>query len=88
MSKIEKVQSDAKLAKYAYKRARLQCLECAGPDLGFEISQTAQVARGIHVNGITKHEKLLNKAIIYVYDYKVSIHIPKDKLRLFKNFCM
>ena len=76
MSTTEQIPSDTEFSNFASMRMRVAWKANTRPRLVFEISQTAQVTRSMYEKGIRKHCKRLNKAIKYVLDYTVSIHIP------------
>ena len=58
-------------------KMRLVWLANTRPEIVFEISKIAQVARTIYEKDITKHYKCLNEAIKYAHNHKVFICIHK-----------
>ena len=77
MTKIEQTPYDAEFYKLTSMRIKFAWLKNTRLNLAREILQTVQATRAMFHQDITKHCKLLNKAVNNAYDNKASIRIPE-----------
>ena len=76
MRKIEEILSNAEFSKFVSMGMKLAWLANTRPEIVFEFSQIAQIARDTYETDITQQGKRLNKAFKYEHDHKASIRIP------------
>ena len=77
LNKIYQTPNKVEFNTPASMRLKSEWKAYTRPDLTFEISQIAQMTRTMFQQDLSKHCKILSKAIESVHDNRASMRIPK-----------